>query len=208
MKLWYSTTSPFVRKVRAVAHYHQLKDRITLCLVTRAFSADSPHNQVTPLGRVPALQCDNGEWLYNSQVIAEYLDDLGKQPTLFPHGEQRWKILSLYALAEGVLENLTGLVLPERMFRPESEWWLARHQQIEQRNARTLEMIAEAIQPFGTDLNIGTLYTVCLVDFLYFRENVTGAAHYPALQTLKPWAKKMNQLYPCLAETFPVLPPQ
>ncbi|MFK5288830.1 hypothetical protein ACI3PG_12430, partial [Glaesserella parasuis] len=26
MRLWYSTTSPYVRKARAVAHYHNLQD--------------------------------------------------------------------------------------------------------------------------------------------------------------------------------------
>lgn len=208
MKLWYSTTSPFVRKARAVAHYHHLQDQIELLLVTRAFSADSPHNQDNPLGRVPALQLDNGDWLYNSGVIAEYLDAIGSAPTLFPKDEQRWKVLNLYALAEGVLENLVGLVLPERMFRPESEWWLSRHQQVEERNECTLTLIAQEIKPFGTELNIGTLYVVCLVDFLLFRANVTGADRYSAMGELKAWADSMNALYPCLAETVPVMPPQ
>lgn len=94
-----------------MAHYHQLQNQIELLLVTRAFSVDSPHNQDNPLGHVPALQLDNGEWLYDSSLIAEYLDDIGQQPTLFPKDEKRWQILKLYALAEGVLENLVGLVL-------------------------------------------------------------------------------------------------
>ncbi|PJG82498.1 glutathione S-transferase N-terminal domain-containing protein [Caviibacterium pharyngocola] len=208
MKLWYSTTSPFVRKVRAVAHYHHLQDQIELLLVTRAFSADSPHNQDTPLGRVPALQLDNGEWLYNSQIIAEYLDAIGTQPTLFPQGESRWQVLNLYALAEGVLENLVGLVLPERMFRPENEWWVGRHQQIMQRNDRTLTLIAQTLKQFGTKLNIGTLYTVCMIDFLLFRANVTGAAEYAAMDELRQWSEEMNRLYPCLQATKPVMPPQ
>ena len=206
MKLWYSTTSPFVRKARAVAYYHNLQDQIELLLVTRPFSTEAPHNQDNPLERVPALQLDNGDWLYNSSIIAEYFDSIGNVPTLFSHNEQRWKIMNLYALAEGVLENLLGLVLPERMFRPENEWWLSRHQQVDERNERTLKLIAKEIQTFGTELNIGTLYTVCLVDFLLFRENVTGANRYSAINELKVWAAKMNALYPCLAETKPVMP--
>ncbi|WP_373099803.1 MULTISPECIES: glutathione S-transferase N-terminal domain-containing protein [Pasteurellaceae] len=208
MKLWYSTTSPFVRKARAVAHYHDLQDHIELLLVTRPFSAQSPHNQDNPLGRVPALQLDNGDWLLNSSVIAEYLDSIGKQPTLFPQDQKRWKVMELYALAEGVLENLVGLMLPERMFRPQQEWWLSRHQQILQRNDRTLQLITQQLEPFGTALNIGTLYTVCLIDFLLFRANVTGADDYTAMPQLAQWAQRMNALYPCLAETKPVMPPQ
>lgn len=208
MKLWYSTTSPFVRKVRAVAHYHQLQDEIELLLVTRAFSVDAPHNKDNPLGRVPALQLDNGEWLYDSRLIAEYLDEIGQQPTLFPKNEKRWQILKLYALAEGVLENLVGLVLPERMFRPESEWWVSRHQQIEERNERSLRLIAQEIQQFGTELNIGTLYCICLIDFLLFRANVTSAEKYSCMSELQQWADKMNSLYPCLFDTKPAMPPQ
>ena len=98
-----------------------MQDQIELLLVTRPFSAEAPHNQDNPLGCVPKLQLDNGDWLYNSSIIAEYFDSIGNVPTLFPHNEQRWKIMNLYALAEGVLENLLGLVLPERMFRPENE---------------------------------------------------------------------------------------
>ena len=105
------------------------------------------------------------------------------------------------------MPNLLGLVLPEKMFRPENEWWLSRHQQVEERNERTLKLILEEIKPFGTTLNIGTLHTVCLIDFLLFRANVTGAEHYSAMQELKAWADKMNALYPCLAETKPVIPP-
>lgn len=106
MKLWYSTTSPFVRKVRAVAHYHNLQAQIELLLVTRPFSVGAAHNQDNPLGRVPALQLNNGRWLYNSSIIAEYLDAQGENTSLFPKDETRWEVLNLYALAEGVLENL------------------------------------------------------------------------------------------------------
>ncbi|WP_040976668.1 glutathione S-transferase N-terminal domain-containing protein [Necropsobacter massiliensis] len=208
MKLWYSTTSPFVRKVRAVAHYHHLQDRIELLLVTRPFLAQSPHNRDNPLGRVPALQLDNGDWLLNSSVIAEYLDSIGTAQSLFPKHAERWKVMELYALAEGVLENLTGLMLPERMFRPQQEWWLERHQQILHRNDRTLTLIEQQLKPFGTQLNIGTLYTVCLLDFLRFRHSVTGADNYRALPQLTQWADDMNAQYPCLATTKPVMPPQ
>ena len=207
MKLWYSTTSPFVRKVRAVAHYHQLQDRIELLLTKRAFSADSPHNQDNPLGRVPALQLDNGDWLYNSSTIAEYLDAIGTNKTLFPQDEKRWKMLGLYGLAEGVLENTVSGLLPDKMFRPENEWWLSRHQQIIDRNDRTLQLIAQQVQVFGTELNIATLYTVCMVDFMLFRAELTAAARYSALPQLQQWSEQMNTLYPCLAETKPYMAP-
>lgn len=61
MKLWYSTTSPFVRKVRAVAHFHGLDSQIELLQTTKAFAFDSGQNAVNPLGKIPALQKDDGK---------------------------------------------------------------------------------------------------------------------------------------------------
>ncbi|MED9963513.1 MAG: glutathione S-transferase N-terminal domain-containing protein, partial [Haemophilus parainfluenzae] len=77
MKLWYSNSSPYARKARAVVQYHQLQDHVELLLATSGLDKNSPHNLDNPLGRLPALQQENGEWLYNSSLIAEYLDHLG-----------------------------------------------------------------------------------------------------------------------------------
>lgn len=203
MKLWYSTTSPFVRQVRAVAHHHHLQDQIELLQTTKAFDPQSGQNQDNPLGKIPALQRDNGEWLYSSRLIAEYLDSLGHQAKLFPESEQRWSVLNLYALAEGILENTVAFMLPERMFRPETEWWKARHEQIIERNQRSLNVLATQLQAVGFELNIATLYMVCVIDFLNFRANVASTAEYSAMPVLNAWAKEMNQRYACLAETQP-----
>ena len=175
MKLWSSTTSPYVRKVRAAAIHHGLENRIEPATVKSSFAAESAHNQDNPLGRIPVLQLDNGEWLFNSNVIAEYLDSVGQGATLYPQDASRWQVLNLHALAEGLLEN----------------------------TARTVPVLAEHLQPFGTQLNIGTLFAVCAVDFLLFRDNLTGAAGLAGISELKAWADEMNALHPCLAATKP-----
>lgn len=69
-------------------------------------------------------------------------------------------------------------------------------------------MIATEVKQFGTELNIATLYTVCMIDFLLFRAALTGAENYSAMAELKEWAAQMNALYPCLKDTVPVMPPQ
>lgn len=206
MKLWYSTTSPFVRKVRAVAYFHGLDSQIELLQTTKAFAVDSGQNADNPLGKIPALQRDNGKWLFDSSLIAEYLDDLGVQKggqSLFPQGEDRWDWLNLYKLAEGVLENSVALMLPEKMFRPEQEWWKARHNQVVERNERSLNAIWSQVQAVGFELNIATLYVVCVVDFIQFRANAMAAEQYTVLPKLSQWAEEMNRRYPCLAQTKP-----
>lgn len=206
MKLWYSTTSPFVRKVRAVAHFHGADNQIELLQTAKAFALDSGQNAVNPLGKIPALQKDDGKWLFDSSLIAEYLDDLGVQnggQSLFPQGEDRWDWLNLYKIAEGILENTTALMVPEKLFRSENEWWVTRHNQVIERNERSLNVLWEAAQVVGFELNIATLYIVCVVDFLNFRFEACGSAHYSALPKLSEWAAEMNLRYPCLAATKP-----
>lgn len=204
MKLWYSTTSPYVRKVRAIAAHHGLEAHIELHKVSHAFSADSPHNQDTPLGRIPVLQRENGEWLLNSHVIAEYLDTLGNNHKLFPQGEARWDALNLYALAEGLLDNSIAM-LAEKMNRPEAQWWTTRHAQIKARNQQTLALLAARLDSAGDALHIGTLMAACAVDFLLFRDNFIGAREPILALGLDRWAEAMNRHYPCLAHTQPFI---
>ncbi|TNH05161.1 glutathione S-transferase [Testudinibacter sp. TR-2022] len=201
MKLWYSTTSPFVRKVRSVIAYHQLEQQVEL-LPTVAAKAESPHNQDNPLGRIPALQTDQGEWLFNSSLIAEYLDSLGKKPPLFPQGENRWQLLNLHAITDGIMEN-TLMYLGERMLRDPAEWWHSRHQQMMERNIRSLRYLEQRLAQLGTELNIATLYVVCVIDFFHFRLNVIGINPAEVVPHLDRWARQMNQKYPCLTSTKP-----
>lgn len=202
MKLWYSTTSPFVRKVLVALKHHQLLEQVELLTVKSSFDANSPHNQDNPLGRIPALQTQQGNWLFNSYFIAEYLDHLGTQKKLFPQNEQRWQILHLHHLADGILEN-TVPMLAERFLRPESEWWTARHQQITERNLRSLAHLEKNISEVNQELNIGTINLVCLVDFFLFRQNAIGIDLAQVSPNLFKWAVAMNEIYPVLAETKP-----
>lgn len=56
MKLWYSTTSPFARKVMAVIKHHNLEENIEFNPIIVSFDANSFHNKANPLGHIPTLQ--------------------------------------------------------------------------------------------------------------------------------------------------------
>lgn len=200
MKLWYSTTSPFARKVRAVAFHHGLEEQIDAHLVKAAFAPDSPHNQDNPLGRIPVLQTDDGQWLFNSNLIAEYLDSIGTGSRLYPQDAARWPVLNLHALAEGILENTMPMVA-ERMLRPQPEWWVQRHEQMQGRNERALKALAEQLVPWGTQLNIGTLFSAIAIDYLLFRDVVIDARDVIVELGLSRWAADMNEQHRCLSET-------
>ena len=114
MKLRYSQTSPFVRKVLMAAHEVGLADRIELSPID-VWSPDSPIVRDNPLSKIPTLLTDDGMVLFDSPVIVEYLDSLHEGRKLIPAtGPGRWVALRQQALGDGicdaaVLRRMEGL---------------------------------------------------------------------------------------------------
>jgi glutathione S-transferase len=121
MQLLWSSRSPFVRKVMVVAHETGLAGRIeTLRTVVAPTRPNAEVMALNPLNKLPTLILDDGSALYDSRVIAEYLDSLHQGPKLFPGaGPTRFAALRLQALADGILDFLL-VGLSERM-RPEPQ---------------------------------------------------------------------------------------
>lgn len=201
MKLYYSKASPYVRKVRSVLEHHGLADDVTLQLAS-AFDPKSPHNESNVLGRIPALETNDGEWLYDSRVIAEYLDHYGKNTPLFPKDYQRWGVLKSQALGDGIVDNAVPIVA-EIFFREDKNFWLKRHAQLTERNRRTLDYIQTNDGIMVNDLNIGTITLVCAIDWLQFRKEILGIDIVQSFPKVYAWVQQMNAKYDCLQKTIP-----
>jgi glutathione S-transferase len=81
MKLIASLTSPYARKIRIVL----AEKKIDFDLVLD--SPWEPGNTVStlnPLGKVPVLVLDDDSTLFDSRVIAEYLDTVAPNNRLIP----------------------------------------------------------------------------------------------------------------------------
>src|SRR5215813_1681367 len=101
MKLRYSPASPYVRKCLALAHEAGLAGRIERVPTVTADPASGLAKD-NPLGKVPALVLEDGQAIFDSPVICEYLDSLHDGPKLFPPaGAARWTALRHQALADG-----------------------------------------------------------------------------------------------------------
>jgi glutathione S-transferase len=124
MKLYYTPTSPFVRKVMVMAHETGLAGRIeTTLLRPTPTKADPGLSHDNPLSKIPALITDDGLALYDSPVICEYLDSLHAGPKLIPaRGAERFQVLRRQALGDGILEAAV-LVFYERTMRPAAHQW-------------------------------------------------------------------------------------
>jgi glutathione S-transferase len=111
MKLYGSLTSPYVRKVRAFVQETGL---------TVEFTVEAPTDpagnvaRLNPLGKVPVLVRDNGEVLFDSPMIIEYLDSLAATPLLPQSGEDRWRIQRWHALGQGMADATVARLMETR----------------------------------------------------------------------------------------------
>lgn len=111
MKLYASTTSPYARKVRIVLIEH----RIPFEFVAESPSDPNSHvARLNPLGKVPLLQRDDGEVLFNSPMIIEYLDGMAAEPLLPVDREQRWQVQRWHALGDGIADAVVAHMLEKR----------------------------------------------------------------------------------------------
>ncbi len=108
MKLYWSSRSPYARKVMAFAHEVGLAGRIET--VRALVSMTAPNKElmrVNPLAKIPTLVTGDGMVLYDSSVICEYLDTLHAGEKLFPADPaRRWPALRWQALGNNMLDNL------------------------------------------------------------------------------------------------------
>jgi glutathione S-transferase len=112
-----SPASPFGRKVKIAAALLGLSDRITIEMADTGDPNDSLRGQ-NPLGKIPTLLLENGDALYDSRVIVEYLDTLAGGGRLIPPGPGRFEALRGQALADGLMDAALLQVLEAR-WRPE-----------------------------------------------------------------------------------------
>jgi len=108
MKLYWSSTSPFVRKVIVSAHELGLSGRLeTIPTRVAPTKPDLDLLQYNPLGQLPTLVLDDGTTLYDSLVIIEHLDQMAGGGKIIPSSpEARFEELRLHALCNGFLDLL------------------------------------------------------------------------------------------------------
>jgi len=166
MQLFWSPTSPYVRKVMAAAIARGIDGRI-ICTPTRAHASPPDLLAANPLSKVPALITDDGLALFDSPVIVEYLDSIGDAAPLFPAaGGARWRALRLQALADGIMDAAVGR--RGEMGKPQDAGrtvWMERQKAAVERSVAALE----ADPPPARPLTIGVIAVACALGYLDFR---------------------------------------
>lgn len=125
MRLISATPSPYARKVRIALAEKALPFELTTEV---PWNDDTSLPRFNPLEKLPVLILDDGETLYESSYILEWLERRYPVPALMPRDDDGWlEARKCLVLADGILDAFL-LVFFERR-RPEahrSAPWIAR----------------------------------------------------------------------------------
>lgn len=173
MKLLYTPIAGYVHTVEAVIHYGELQNLIVPA-PTKPFDADTPLSSINPLGKVPTLQLEGGEYLAGGPVIYEYLDSLHRRRHLYPaKGSQRWTTLRQAWMADGLFDTFVLIII---------ESWLPAEQQRAAYIARCWGKIVGVLDQIERDvpgyarIDIGQMRTVGALQFLRLKMKQVGTA--------------------------------
>lgn len=118
MKLLGTPTSPYVRKVRLMLLEKNIPHEY---LIDPPREPGSLVVRVNPLGRIPALILDDETCVFDSPVIAEYVDSLNDNPILIPRDNAlaRMRVKRWEALADGIMDS--AIAVRNERIRPEEK---------------------------------------------------------------------------------------
>jgi len=114
LKIYGALLSPFVRKVRCVLTEKNVPYEL---VATNPFDKSADFVRRSPLGRIPALEDEQGRALADSTVIAEYLEERFPTPPLFPRDPyERARVRWFDEYADGgMAASLTAKVFFQRV---------------------------------------------------------------------------------------------
>lgn len=175
MQLFYSPTSPYARKCRVVARERGLMADLEEVLCNPMEDPAKLHAS-NPLGKVPCLVLDDGMAIFDSPVIAEYLDGLGNAPALIPAaGSARFKVLVAAALGQGMTDAAFNMTMESRRPEPQrspeaiARWRAAVLRGLDQMTAH-LKGLPGALTPDG--MTMGHIACGTLLGYLDLRHGV------------------------------------
>lgn len=182
MKLIGSSTSPYARKVRIYLEEGGLDYEF---IVVDAWKPESSLLSLTPIGKVPVLVRDQGEPLFESNLIIEYLEALrpANERLVPANGEQRWQVLRLQAIAHGMIDAASARTVELRKVgAAQLPTVLAREEGRIARALAAFEAIAHPERPIdGRALSTADLVLGVALQYLDFRYSPDWRKNAPQL---------------------------
>lgn len=198
LKLRYNPMSPYIRKVVVMIGETGLQDRVQRVL-THPWTENTDIDTVNPLGKVPALELEDGTSLYDSLVICDYLDSLHDGPKMIPaSGMERWIVLRRHALGLGITDAAAlHLFEHRRQVGQRSPGWIERQWRAV---TRGLDQVEREVDDFDERLDLGQIGIACAIGIIDFRNPDCGWRE--TRPNLSAWWDRLMER-PSFADTVP-----
>jgi len=170
MKIIGSLTSPYVRKVRIVFLEKKLEAALE---IENVWDTKTKIGSLNPLGKVPCLILDDGEAIYDSRVIVEYVDTLSPVGKLIPvESRERAIVKTWEALADGIMDAgiLARLEATWRPAEQQSQAWIERQMgKVEAALSQMSQELGENAWCHGNQMTLADIAVGCALAWLSFR---------------------------------------
>ena len=199
MKLVGSKTSPYVRKCRVILAERALPFEF---IEESAWTADTTVPRYNPLNKVPALVLDDGESIYDSRAICEYLDAISGGGLLPPEPAARALVRRYEALGDGLADaGITAFLERKREAARQDPAWIARQLDKVKAAVAAIEAgLGSREYLGGARPNMGDIACACGIFWSEFRMPELGVRQ--ANPRIKAWAERM-EARPSFASTRP-----
>jgi len=198
MKLYARPASPFARKVRIMIIETGIGDKIDIEMLASIDDVQNMPPARNPLGKIPALELDNGEAIFDSPVICEYLDSVQDGAPLLPSdGWARWHALRLQSMGDGIGDAAASIgaegMRPEdkRSDRALKNQW--------NKISRTTGLLNDNMDWLDGPLNIGQIAVAAGLGYTDFR--LADHQWRDERPNLEAWFAKFNERA-SMQETF------
>jgi glutathione S-transferase len=195
-KLYVSTTSPYSAKARMVAAQAGYAFEAVFVIPSK-----DPEDliAVNPLGKIPVLVTDDGQAVFDSPVICQFINNASGAALYPKNAAKRLEVLQREALADGICDCLIAYMY-ETMLRPEDK----RMQTIMDRQfgkaLRGLDALCASKLNVPTKIDAGHIATRVLIGYLDLR----FAGKWEKGRTkLKRFAKAFDEKFPALVPLLP-----
>jgi glutathione S-transferase len=185
MKLLYTVNSPYARKVRIVAaekHIEMVLEEVVLA------APDCPVKKYNPLGKVPVLVLSDGDTLYDSRVIAEYLDNRTPLAHLIPtENSSKIAVRRWEALADGICDAAVTVMLEQRKsVELQDAAYMVKHMEKVTRGLAVLNLdLTKKKWCVNGAFSLADIAVGCLLGYLDLRfKHLDMQAEYPNLSKL------------------------
>jgi len=194
MKLLYTKRSPFARKVRVIA----LEKNISLDLIDEDLQKKSQCLlESNPLGKVPTLILDQGETVFDSAVICQYIDDLNDKAIMIPRqARERMEVLKWEAFADDLMVAAINLYM-EKTRHPQDfnkDFCSTLEKNITLAYGYTAKNLSK-LESF----NLAAIAVASAIGYIHFR-----LPHLKVQGALSQWFEEISKR-PSMVQTIPVM---